>query len=34
MKIMPNRLDRGFFMYQEEFEKSDRGLTIRMVCVG
>ena len=21
MKIMPNRLDRGFFMYQEEFEK-------------
>lgn len=21
MKIMPNRLDRGFFMYQDEFEK-------------
>lgn len=21
MKIMPNRLDRGFFLYQEEFEK-------------
>lgn len=21
MKIMPNRMDRGFFMYQEEFEK-------------
>ena len=21
MKIMPNRLDRGFYMYQEEFEK-------------
>jgi len=21
MKIMPNRLDRGFYLYQEEFEK-------------
>ena len=21
MKIMPNRLDRGFYQYQEEFEK-------------
>lgn len=21
MKIMPNRLDRGFFRYQEEFER-------------
>ncbi|MBO4949368.1 MAG: DegT/DnrJ/EryC1/StrS family aminotransferase, partial [Peptococcaceae bacterium] len=21
MKIMPNRMDRGFYQYQEEFEK-------------
>ena len=21
MKIMPNRLDKGFFMYQQEFEQ-------------
>ena len=21
MKIMPNKLDRGFYLYQEEFEK-------------
>ena len=26
MKIMPNRLDRGFYMYQKEFE--DKALEV------
>ncbi len=26
MKIMPNRLDRGFYLYQEEFEKKARDI--------
>lgn len=33
-KIMPNRLDRGFYMYQEEFEKSIGGFTLRLVYTG
>ena len=33
MKIMPNRMDRGFEMYQQEFEdKALQVLQIRLVC--
>ena len=30
MKIMPNRMDRGFYRYQEEFEQK----ALEVVCSG